>query len=375
MPEPTHPRFPQRLVNRSPATGGPSGRSALHRRAHARRPAHRANPDAAVGGNMAAHHDGGAARHRPMAAACMSTLLGAAIAMSIVGLIARFDPVLVDLGGVHGPVLVGALTALAIGVRIPQRFAMWLCALAWERYLSRSITWEISTLAISRGPVDRPLHWVALSVVALLSGIATALLPFNVRFASSAYGWMHAHFLWSATPLVVLHAVIAFAAALVPLALLGLAVSCTHHLSCRFGQWDPKATAWLLMGAAMGTWIAASITTLTGEVNLVLMTAALPVLLASLFSAALTTSRSTDVDAGPDTTSSPLPIWVDRWPTLLRASIVAVAVSATCAACVWNGYLAGIAGQAEMVPVPMLLALGAGAWVGSKPSGSLSGAE
>lgn len=362
----TRPRSLHRPTGRSSAAGGPSFRSTIHPQTHARRSARQVERPVIRDAERSAREGPTRAQHRPAGAAFISVLLGTTIAMAIAGLAARFDNLFAGTGPSQGAVLCGVLTALAIGVRVPQRFAMWLCALAWQRFLSRGSTWEISALAVSPGSVDRPLHWVVLSVIALLSGITTALMPLNVRLASSAYDWMHVHFLWSAAPLAVLDALTVFVTALVPMVFLGLAWSCAHHLSCRYGQWDPKATAWLLIGAAAGTWVAASIMEFASKTDLVLVAAGLPTLLVALLSAWSTGSHTGDSDRDTGTQSSALPIWIDRWPTLLRASIVAVAVSGACAAWVWNRYLTNSAAQAETMTMLMLFSLGGGVLAGCR---------
>jgi hypothetical protein len=292
--------------------------------------------------------------------------LGGTIGMVITGLATRFDEVLSASGNACGIVLFAAFVALAIGLRVPQRFAMWLCAIAWQRFLAKGSAGQLSTLAISPGGADRPLYWVALSVIALLSGIATALMPLNVRVVFSVHAWMQAHFLWSVGPLTVLNLTTVFAAVLIPLALLGLAVSCTHHLACRYGQWDPRATAWLLIGAAGGVYLAGQVTKFTGKADLVLLASGIPVLLVALLSAGFTRTKGTKSEGDRGADSSSLPLWEDLWPTFLRATIAATAVAGVCAVWVWNGHFEDRALPAEKFIAFLLLSSGIGVWAGSR---------
>ena len=78
------------------------------------------------------------------AAAGMSAIVGVTIGMTVAGLEVRFGDVFADPGSSRGVVLCGTLTVLAIGVRAPQRFAMWLCAIAWQRFLARRDAWDLS---------------------------------------------------------------------------------------------------------------------------------------------------------------------------------------------------------------------------------------
>ncbi|MGB2986899.1 MAG: hypothetical protein WBE26_13590 [Phycisphaerae bacterium] len=301
-------------------------------------------------------------------ARCVSLLLGASMAMVIAGLASRFRVVFTESASSDAYVISAvtgvALVTLALGVRLPQRFAVWVCAAAWRRFVSRGSPLQMSDVLPSPGAADRPLYWMVLSVIALAAGVATALLPTGLRFAVAAYDWMLAHFVWSIGPLAVLQAAIVFLTAVVPLAILGLAVSCVHQLSCPYGRWETRATAWLLIGAAGGTLMSGWITGEPGRGDLILIVAALPVLLISLVSATSSASRAGASPQAVGVESMPLPIWSDRWPTLLRAGIVSVAGGGACAITVWTEFLHEVGSPVTVFLPAMLLATGLGVLAG-----------
>ncbi|MFQ5495091.1 MAG: hypothetical protein ACE5EX_06885, partial [Phycisphaerae bacterium] len=156
--------------------------------------------------------------------------------MTAVGLIARCD----SLFGRFGPsplstaaAVVGtALLALAIGVRTPQRFALWAAQVAWRRFVMRGRSTELSGLRLATRGTDRPLSWLVLSIIALLAGVLTAGVPVAMGWLEGFYEGMLSHFLWSIPPLAVLQAVIVFAAGCIPLGILGMGLSSLHRLSC-----------------------------------------------------------------------------------------------------------------------------------------------
>ncbi len=303
-------------------------------------------------------------------AACASMLLGVTTGMVIAGMCARFEQIFGEyvLSGraVAEGVVGTTLLALAIGICVPQRFAMWVCTVAWRRFLLRGQPSDISGEYLNQAGADRPLYWVVLSVIALAAGVATALLPPSVWLARAGYDWMYAHFLWSVGPLAILQVVIVFAAGLIPLTILGLAVSCVHHLSCPYGRWETRATAWLLIGAAVGTLISGWIAMANGHGSLILIAAALPALVVSLVSAASGSSGNEGSRQAVETEPVPLPIWSDRWPTLLRAGIVTVGAGSACALAVWIEYFDKIGLRPGIFVPVILLAMGVGVRMGCR---------
>ncbi len=256
-------------------------------------------------------------------AAMVSVLLGMASAIVASACIARMEP---QLGGgwlSTRIILAASLFSLAAGVRLPQRFIVWVSATAWHRLVSRYRPRRDATYLLHTNETDRPLYWIVLSGVTLSAGIATGLLPFSIRLAMLFHGWLQDLFVWSEPPMMMLNLVTSFIAVFVPLSLVGLAISFAHRLSCRYGKWDTHASAWLLFGAGLGTIFCAQIIRLTHEPNLPLVAGALPSLLVAILSAmASSTSNAKQIAENTDT---PLPISRDRWPRLLRASIVVAA--------------------------------------------------
>lgn len=304
--------------------------------------------------------------------ALVSGLFGASTGMVMGGLAAHLDTVFAGLAREY--ILAGAFLALGAGVRVPQRLTMWVCALVWERIVARHGTRRVSDLLEARGATDRPLYWIVLSGIALTAGIMIALLPKCVELASACYVWLNDHFVWSALPLHALHLLIAFGVGLPSLMLLGLALSCAHHMSCRYGRWDVRATGWHLLGAAVGTTIVVLSGTLRVSPGLLLVGSSVPALLVAVLAAGVF-SRSRDNGAWRDHDTDALPARSDRWPTLLRAGIVVVGGSAALCAVMASDLLVAaydVHGVSRGVIVPFALsALGAGVLLGCrfKPPG------
>jgi len=267
-------------------------------------------------------------------------------------------------------VLAGAFLALAVGVRVPQRVTMWVCARAWERLVARNRPTSVPDILIARGPADRPLYWIVLSVIALVAGVATALLPIGFTVMSGLYAWLHRHFVWSAVPLDMLHVLLAFLVGLVPLAVLGLALSCAHHMSCRYGRWDIRATGWYLLGAGAGAYLFGALAMIGLTPKVLLVASSLPALTVAVLSAGLISKRQASRAASPDQ-APPLPLSSDRWPTVLRASIVAVGGGAAVATVMSHRMMAA----ARAVTLPhgdtinplALAAIGVGVLLGCRP--------
>ena len=343
-----------------------------HQRRHTRR-LRRVEPTAAgalpLGGSIPGDVVRGRANgaDRQAAAATVSVLLGVTAAMIVAGLIARLQGDFAGSTHVPSVVLAGSLLALAIGVRVPQRFALWLCSVAWRRFVLRGKSSALSEVLINPASADSSLQWVVLSVIALLTGISIALLPLSLAMAKAAYGWMCAHFLWSSIPLLVLQALLVFFVELIPFTALGLSISCVHHVTCRFRQWDTRATGWLGVGVGGGIVLYAQLGSLTNRTDLILLAAALPTLLVSLICA----MTGVPHHAVPENESArdrfPLPTSSDRWPSLLRASLVAVGCLGACAIAIWAGHCSLTAQHDFVLTAAMFAAAGVGALVGSRP--------
>ncbi|MCH7840664.1 MAG: hypothetical protein IID38_10585, partial [Planctomycetes bacterium] len=274
----------------------------------------------------------------PAPASCAAVLVGWAAGMVVTGLVLRLGSAFSQIAPPTEAVIGGAFLALALGVAVPTRLVTWVCATAWQRFVSRGKRSEVSVVLLDAGSADRPLYWVVLSVIALGGGIATALLPIHVHFALVGYDWLLAHFVWSEATLDLLHVGIALATGFVPLTMLGLAASCTHHLSCPWGRWETRATGWWLIGGCGGVWTGSWLAQSALADDLVLLAASLPSLLAAVVSVSVSSARQGRREA-LESESSSLPMWSDRWPRLLRAGIVAVGGGGACGAFVWAGHL------------------------------------
>ncbi len=299
----------------------------------------------------------------------MAALLGVAVAMALVGLSRRFLAIEADSIPSRAEVVGGALIALAVGVRLPHGLATWMCAHTWRRLTARSVepgSTTPNTPAILRGTVERPLRFLVVSTTALAAGIATALTPVTTEFVCAGHAWMVTNFFWLPVPLAILRMATALAAAALPFMLLGLSVSCAHHLICRFGQWDTKATAWVLVGGAIGFVICSLFGGAGSKPNVLIAAAALPSLLVALSCAVSGTSRGQSGQGDSAVCLPPPPAWSDRWPALLRAAIVAVAAGLAVVVCSTGSWLAGTVESAVLVAALAVSGLGAGMAAGSR---------
>lgn len=253
--------------------------------------------------------------------AIVSALFGAATAMVLCGLVIELRAVFGSLSSHY--ILAGGFLALALGIRVPQRVTMWACAQAWQRLVRRDKPSSVPDILITRGSADRPLYWIVLSIIALAAGIATACVPLGFRAVLAGYGWLQWHFVWSDLPLVALQISCGFLLGLAPLALLGLALSCAHHMSCPHGRWDVRATGWHLLGAGAGAWIVLFAASHGVATQALLIGASLPSLVVAVVCAGLISKKREQMQRQvPEPID--LPERSDRHPALLRAAIVVV---------------------------------------------------
>ncbi len=293
-------------------------------------------------------------------AALVAAILGFATAMVVVGIVTRFRLVFGDARGSPFPIMAASLLAIAVGVRFPHRFAVSVCTAAWRRFVRRGTTSDLAGALIHHGLPDRALYWLVLSVIALFVGVTIALLPLSVSAGSGFYEWMVEHFLWAPAALSVLQSVTVFFSVILPFASLGLAIACAHHLCCRFAQWETNATAWVLAGSAVGSVVAAKALGFQASGGALMVGASLPVLIVSIGTALWGTSGRQLGQGAPELAPSALPLWRDRWPTLLRASIVAVGGGSACAMFVWSSGPWSDQHSGGTVPAFLLLALSLG---------------
>jgi len=311
------------------------------------------------------------------AARLASVLLGMAVGMAVAGLTIRLQGSFAGNGlraEFIGRTVVGiALLSLALGVRVPQQLAWWVCIQAWRRFLA----WWVCIQAWRRflrrgrmsGPADvvanatrgeKPLYWLVLSVVALGGGAAIALLPSSSRVMLAFYDQMHASFLWSPGSLAILQAVATFAIEVVPLAILGLAFSGVHHLVCPYGRWDPRTACWLLIGAACGTAVATWVAPAARQGNLLMVTSALPALLVALVCASSMASRNAGTRGEDGSTAALLPVWTDKWSGLVLFGSVFVGGGAAFATALWVQQLdqSGIVSKVSLPIALVAIAVG-----------------
>lgn len=260
-------------------------------------------------------------------------------------------------------VLAVALLLLAAGVRAPHRLALWISTRAWRRFVTRGEVSSTTGVLLGTSDTDRSLHWMVLSVIALAAGILTGMLPLSMRVGVAFAGWMQDHFLWSTLSLGVLQVLTVQVAAALPLGAMGLALACIHRVSRRDGRWEPQTSGWLLVGAGVGAWAASVFTPASAHPDLLLMAAALPALVAVLVTAVAGLSGTESANQ-PEPTTTPLPAWSDRWPTLLRASIVAVAGGGAGVIAVWLHEMAGAGVHGGSAPGCAVMAMGVGMLAG-----------
>ncbi len=297
--------------------------------------------------------------------AVVSGLFGASTAMVIAGLYGQLEATFGGLAREH--ILASAFLALAVGVRVPQRLTMWTFAILWDRVIARNRPTSVSDTLGARGSADRPLYWIVLSGIALLAGVTIAVLPATIALASAFYAWLQIHFVWSVMPLDMLHVALAFGVGLAPLMALGLALSCAHHMSCQFGRWDIRATGWHLLGASAGVLFYAESVSHHIASRPLLVVASIPALLVALLAAGVFSKYRENHPLNVDDADT-LPMRSDRWPTLLRASIVIVGgCAALCAAIACRLILTthDLPSRVDSVIVPLaLLTLGIGVLLG-----------
>ncbi len=268
-------------------------------------------------------------RHLTQCAACVSILVGISMAMLSVGLHAQYAMIFQDTDDAARTVLGMSLIALAAGIRLPQQFTMWLCAKAWHQFVRRGQPSAYAEVMINPTKADRPLYWTVLAAITLTSGLISIMLPWALGQSVILYDYLLAHFVWSDPAIVVLHTLVTSIAVAIPFSILGIGVSFAHRLSCPFGRWDTRATAWLLLGCGMGTAVALSIRLAIPQHHVILVAGALPTLIAAVIAIVASTKEPVTCIRNPEPTPR-LPLTSDRRPRLLRVAIVCVAGVGVC---------------------------------------------
>ncbi len=254
------------------------------------------------------------------------------------------------------------LLVLACGARLPRGFALWISAKAWRRFATRKHPDNGVLLHVSDS--DPAFRWIVLSAIALLAGVLIAALPVIISVVSASYGWMSMRFLWSAVPLSILDACTLGAMCGPALLPLGLAMCCAHRISRVDARWDPRVTGSLLLGVGVGVFVVSAICRSGRRPDLLLVAAALPALATALLGALRSSSAAHVADSGANPESVALPEWCDRWPGLLRATIVALAVGGAAAMYAFAGQMLGGSGTPSVAVAWLLAALGGGVVAG-----------
>jgi hypothetical protein len=292
--------------------------------------------------------------------ATIATLIGLTVGMAISGLIASSHRLGLPLD-LPGTTLIGlCLIPLAVGVRIPQRFAVWLCLFARQQIGPRRGGMEVDMALLVRRPIDRSLHWTVFGVISLLAGLSIAVTPLLLSVLESIWDVTAPHFVWSDIFLHVAIVLLVMVGAFPAFGFLGLGCSCAHHLMCRNGRWDAQATGWLLLGAALGSSIVALLESFNLPPSVILVASALPPLGIAAAAAGVIAGDDKQGKSVRPTTLM-VPESGDRWSALTRFGTVSMAAaSATLICLVSASALGGIPSWLPVV-VPMLFALGAGA--------------
>lgn len=288
-----------------------------------------------------------------------SALVGMSAALTIVGLCFRLRNA--EIAFDSRAVVAGGLLALALGVSVPQRMALWLCSIAWSAVTRRSDT---RLERPPESPSNRTLHWLVVSVIALGAGVGALLLPISSRCGLVVRIWLEHGFVWPTPMNLLLDATVTLAVCVAALFPLGVALCGLHHLGSPVEQWNARATCWTLLGAGLMLSFAPPAALASVSANLLLVAAALPVLTIPLVVAFVGKTEPLATQRSP-ATAVPPPTERDRRPRLLRSAIVAVGGGGACVVCAWSEDLTAFGGGGNWVWGLAPLALACGMFAGS----------
>lgn len=302
----------------------------------------------------------------PFSAAGVSLCLGVSVALFVVGLTRCVQREWVDQGSPAVLVVTATLLGLALGLRAPRAIAGVTFRLA-SRYLQWAFVGEnMAEVWYRRRSEDRSLYWVVLSVVSLLGGVASALLPAQIWLGFRSCDWVAAQFLWTPFSRSVLQLTALVLIGALPLSFLGLAMSFAHRLSSWSAEWDTCATGWLLVGAAVGLIVAVGFGMAKCPPELLLAGSALPTLTVAALCAALGTPTGEGVREKTPETAPEIPVHIDRWPVLLRLAIVGVGGAGACVVWLWCSYHATHSRDVWLPASVMLASMGTGMLLGCR---------
>jgi hypothetical protein len=231
-------------------------------------------------------------------------------------------------------VVTASLLGLVMGVIVPRQFIIWMAIHAILGHRNRDSD-RLAECHISLDSSDRPLYWTVLSVVSLSAGVAGAMLPISVGGAEMWHTWIQRHFIWPEIPYLFVQIGVALVATGGQMFFLGLGVMCAHHLACRYGRWDARATAWGILGVAGGCALIPWMERVSLGGRVLLLASALPTLVMCLLGVLFAQhDGSRIVEETP--CSDELPVWSDRSPQLLRASIIVMSAVTACSMAIWS---------------------------------------
>jgi hypothetical protein len=243
------------------------------------------------------------------------------------------------------------MVATGWGLMAPRRLAYRMCLPAWNRFIHEDST-------RSRGPVTFSLLlgavsgagssvWLLLSGVCLACAAAVAALPILAKMTGHLWTALHDGFIWSQLFTPGLSFLADLLVVTIPLAFLGIALSCIFRLQSRLAGAKTSAVGAALLGIGLGTLMP------PGSPNVATLAATLPILLVAVLGAMAHAPQAQldSAEVRPD--PIPLPTESDQRPVLLRASAGGAAMIAAC-------FLTGSA-SADVIsgrpfPVPVALA-------------------
>jgi len=297
----------------------------------------------------------------------ISVLMGFALGLATIAMVVRLGPASSPDYLPPRAVLAGAIFAVAVGLAAPRGMAAWIYDMAWQRFARRARDGGLAASFFDRSDADRSLYWAVLSVISLVAGVLTALLPGFAGAVLSCYTFLREHFLWAPPVLSLLHLLVAFVICLLAFSAIGMAAGCVHHLGSRTPHWDPRITGWFIIGIGAGIATGVWFVPASGGPNAVLAAAALPLLAVSLLSVASGRPSDGHADCDRCDETAALPTRSDRWPAALHACTVTVGLCGLSAIAVWKDLLGMTTGGASLFVSLMLPATGLGFLLGCRP--------
>lgn len=252
-----------------------------------------------------------------------AALVGLAAGLLLAGLVGRLTA-LFEPGATPRVVIAGGLLCFALGPLLPDRLA---------RFLARTRGGAAAERLTFRD--DQALLWAVLALVALLAGLAVAVLPLWTPLVEAGYRWMEARFLWSDSSRAFVQLLAVVAITLPGGALTGMALGCAARLAGHGRIRCVSTLGW----AVIGVGVALVVVRLLGRVDVradgLCLAAAVPLLLASV-SSTQQLGRSPG-PAAPRVGLQPrsVPDLRDRYPALIRCTVVWLAASTAVVVVVW----------------------------------------